>query len=631
MTTKDARPRRASPRLTRLGGPLAGTVAALAIAQDRDETLVFAGTQVGLFRSTGVSGGQVQGWQRLPQAPIGLVSLAASPTFGEDRTLVAGTNTGFFISRDAGDTWQGAPSTFAGAVPVALAFSPNYPRDGRLLAGTLEDGVFASDDRGANWQRKSFGLLDPTVYAVAFSPQFGHDETAFAGTDSTVYHTYNGARAWKATGFPEDAAPALSLAVSPNFASDETLFAGTESQGLFRSTDRGQTWAKLDLPAACINALTLTEAGTLLAATEAGLWASADLGDTWQAGLDQPNVISLAARAGDVAAGLVDQGVWSRGDEGEWVPAPGFAARALVGLALSPQFERDRTAYLFGPRETPWRTTDGGATWAALDADTDEQGTALRALALSPSFGRDRLLAAASERGVLLSVDAGDHWDVVAPRPAGQVAFAPDGRLLAAVFEPGGLGVSEDQGKSWRPVAGPWGSAGRALALAIDSGQQLHLAWLEGVGETLSVWQGKPGQFEQVLSVPAGPNPLVAFYLPAEAAPDRPWYAAVGNKVWKLSARRGRAPVEATVFEPDPDRPGDQLLALTGAPTPAGHLLLASSGRRLYKSLDGAAWSAALEVEPDRALALVPSPAFAQDRTVYLLLLGGAFAQAVIR
>ena len=625
-----ARARSGGARLERLGGPQAGTVAALAVGQGRDATQLYAGTQVGLFRSADLAGGRVSGWTRLTQAPIGIVSLAASPSFAEDRTLVAGTNSGFFVSRDGGDTWQSAPSPFAGAVPVSVAFSPNYVRDGVLLAGTLEDGVFASDNRGASWQRKSFGLLDATAYAVSFSPQYGHDETVFAGTDSTVYHSYNGARAWKPTGFPEGAAPVLSLAVSPAFASDNTLFAGTEHDGLHRSSDRGQTWTKLELPATCINALSFAEDGALLAATEAGLFASADQGATWAAWLEQPNVISLASRAGVTAAGLVDLGVFERrGADGAWEPAPGFAARALVGLALSPQFERDRTAFVFGPQEAPWRSMDGGASWTCLDEDP--LSGELRDLALSPDFGRDRRLAAASPRGVLLSTDAGGQWEVVAARPAGRVAFSPDGQLLAAGFEPGGLGVSADGGRTWQHLAGPWTGAGKLLALAVDNAQQFHVAWLEGVGETLSLWQGRPGDFEQVLSVPAGSNPLAAFYLPAEPAPDRPWYAAVGHRVWKFSARRGRPPVESAVIAAEPDKRGDSLLALTGAPTPAGHLLLASSGRQLFKSLDGQDWSVARDLGPDRALALAPSPGFAKDKTVYLLLLGGAVAQAVIR
>jgi hypothetical protein len=368
-------------------------------------------------------------------------------------------------------------------------------------------------------------------------------------------------------------------------------------------------------------------AGTLLAATESGLYGSTDRGDTWQPLLEQPNVISLASRDGLTLAGLVDQGAWMGGATGAWRPVPDFSARALVGLALSPQFERDRTAYLFGQGEAPWRSTDGGVTWTGLDED-DLSGD-IRDLALAPDFARSRVAVAASSAGVLISADAGEHWEPVIPRAAGRVAFSPDGKVLAAAFEPGGLGASADQGQTWQRVAGPWSGAGKVIALAVDSAQQFHLAWLEGVGETLSLWQGKGDQFEKVLSVPAGKNPLAAIYLPSEPAPDRPWYAGVGNSVWVFSGRKGRRPVASTVFEAD--ERGDSLLSLTGAQTSASHVLLASSGRQIHKSVDGQDWTVAYDCGHDRALALALSPNYAKDKTVYLLLLGGAFAQAVIR
>ena len=423
----------AFPRLTRLGGPLAGTVPALAVARAGDETTLFLGTAVGLFRSVGFDGAAVEGWERLAGAPVGIMCLAVSPSFATDQTVVAGANSGLYVSRDGGDTWHPAAISIAGAVAVTVAFSANYPRDGVLLAGTLEDGVFYSDNRGASWQRKSFGLLDATVYAVGFSPNFGSDETVFAGADASVYYSYNGARAWKALPFPEDAVPALSLALSPAFASDGTLYVGTEQQGLLRSTDRGQSWEKAGLPAVCVNALLCRPAdNTLLAGTESGLFLSADRGDTWRQVLDQPNVISLAAREGVTLAGLVDQGAWMSTDQQAWRPVPDLAARALVGLALSPQFERDQTAFTYGPQEAPWRTTDGGATWTALD--DDELGHGLVDVALSPTFANDRTLAAASPTGVLLSTDAGEHWVLGAKRPAVRVAFSPEGGLLAAAF-----------------------------------------------------------------------------------------------------------------------------------------------------------------------------------------------------
>ena len=173
------KPKLANAQVTKLGGPQAGSVAALAVGPAAGAT-VFAGTQVGLFRLEDGQGAEPREWERLANAPLGIFSLAVSPSFAQDHTLVAGTNTGIYVSRDAGETWLAADMPISGSVAIAISFSPNFAADGILLAGTLEDGIFYSHDRGAHWQSNGFGLLDATVYCLAFSPSFGRDTTIFA-------------------------------------------------------------------------------------------------------------------------------------------------------------------------------------------------------------------------------------------------------------------------------------------------------------------------------------------------------------------------------------------------------------------------------------------------------------------
>src|SRR5690349_2666388 len=91
-------------RLTKLGGPPAGTVAALAIAQ-AGETLVFAGTQVGIFRLEEASAEAPHDWERLAGGPLGVLVLGVSPNFAQDHTLLAGTNSGIYFSLNSGETW----------------------------------------------------------------------------------------------------------------------------------------------------------------------------------------------------------------------------------------------------------------------------------------------------------------------------------------------------------------------------------------------------------------------------------------------------------------------------------------------------------------------------------------------
>ena len=612
---------------TRVGGPPAGSVAALAIGQ-ADRSTVFAGTQVGVFRLEGGQDGQPQEWERLAQAPLGILSLAASPCFATDHTLVAGTNSGIFVSRDAGETWLAAELPISSSTVIALAFSPNYQTDGILLAGTMEDGIFFSNSRGARWQTNGFGLLDATFYCLGFSPSFARDATVFAGTDTTVYYSYNGAAAWKQLEFPESAAPALSLALSPNYEADHTLYVGTEAQGVYRSADAGRTWQRLDLPAECVNALLVSgPQATLLAATEAGIFVSSDQGETWSRLLDQPNVISLAG-AGDVTvAGIVNQGVWLVTQPADMQPIPKLSARSVLGLVLAPQFDQQPVAYIYGPQEGIWRTSDGGRTWDDLGAELPSPDVS--AVVLPPDFSSSQVVVAATPAALLLSRDAGSHWQPASPEGASLAAFSPSGRLLAASFASGGIRETEDRGETWRPVLGPWDKGGKIVAVAVDDSHDLYVALLEGLGRTLTLWHGKSGDFEQVLSQAVPENPVVSLFIPTELAADRPWYAACGNLVWKLSTRRGRSPSESMVFSAD--RAGESIVSLTGIQNDTGQMLLAGTGQHIFKTSDGKAWREIHDFGGERAVALALSPNYLKDKTAYGLLLGGSFYQGIIR
>ncbi len=612
----------AAQPLNRLGGPAVGTVTALALGHDQGDT-VFVGARAGLFRTTVAPDAAPAVWERLANAPIGILALAVSPTFARDQRLLAGTNRGLFVSGDAGETWRTAGMPMSETIITALACSPYFAEDGIVLAGTMEDGVYYSTDRGERFVAMSFGLLDASVLALAFSPDFEHDATAFVGTETTAYFSYNGGLAWKELAFPAETAPILSLALSPAFAADNTLYAGTEQAGLHRSTDRGASWTKLPLPAATVNGLACT-AAELLAATESGLFRSTDGGATWTAWLDLPDVMGLAAAPEVSVAGAVNQGVWLAAGQQAWQPLPGLSARSMLGLALAPHFDQEPIAFMFGPQEGLWRSSDGGVTWASLEDRLPSQDIA--ALALSPNFAVDRTVVAGALEGLSVSTDAGETWTRRADPPADLIAFSPSGRLMLVSFPVAGLRVSVNYGDTWLAFPGPWDTGGKVAALAVSDTGHFYVAYLEGVGETLTLWQGQPKQLEKALTEPVGPNPLIALYVPAAPAAEPAWYAAWGHQVWTLGP--GRTPAAATVFDPETLR--ESLTALTGGDGPNGPLLLACTGRRLFQSAGGQSWSEAYDFGQDRAVSLTLSPTFAADHTVYVLLLGGSMCKLTI-
>ncbi|MEZ4861139.1 MAG: hypothetical protein R3C14_07530 [Caldilineaceae bacterium] len=608
-----------------IGTPSPGTVTALAFSAD-EGSRVFAGARTGIYCTDQLDRSVQDDWRRMPAAPLEIIALAVSPTYAMDATLLAGTGQGLFISRDSGQGWQAISTPMPAPVVLCLAFSSNYAMDGIIVAGTLEDGIYYSDSRGERWSYRSFGLLDAAVYALAISPNFAQDETIFAGTETALYYSYNGARAWKELAFPAEAAPIVSLALSPRFVQDQTVYAGTERHGLYRSTDGGQSWQSDALPAASINALGAAPAGRLLAATNAGLYAVDDAGNGWRCLLDRAGAFSLAVSDDYVITGLVNEGAWISEGRSNWRPCFTLPVRPLTGLVLSPHFDCDETGFLYGPQEGIWRTVDGGQTWACLNEGLPTLD--IRSLALSPHFSQDHTVVAATEGGLLVSEDAGDHWSLATDASTTHVAFTPSGKSIAIATSDGTIQLAANWRGPWQSIPIPWRRRSQVLALALADNGLFRVAVWDPTDAVVQIWEGKPGHFVERVTTPASPTSVVNFWAPPGDAPVQNWYASIDQQLWEFQVAPGQASARAhPVWDIEN---GAKILSLVGSQSTAGLTLFACTGQILYQSTATNDWRALHDFGHERAVTLALSPAYPGDITVYALLLGGSFWRGLL-
>jgi photosystem II stability/assembly factor-like uncharacterized protein len=278
-----------------------------------DDGICFAATAGGLLRSADAAASFVDAFASLGLTErLGTAAVAVSPAFRSDHTVFAGVHGAILRSFDAGSTWQYSLLRTPPPVVTCLVVSPSYEEDGIAFAGTLEDGVFRTADRGSRWAAWNFGLIDLAVLCLAVSPAFAQDETLFAGTETGLFRSANGGRAWRECGLPINTAPVLSLAFSNDYAQDGCLFAGTESNGLWRSTDRGVSWAPVEaLGHGAVNALLVGGSAmglSVAALVGSAVFVSLDGGLTWrEIAVDLPEEVApmcLAAPEG-LAAGAV--------------------------------------------------------------------------------------------------------------------------------------------------------------------------------------------------------------------------------------------------------------------------------------------------------------------------------------
>lgn len=303
------------------------------------------------------------------------LSINISPNFAEDQTLVAGTNWGKIIrSTDGGESFVKVHEAEDNV--ATIVFSPDFANDGTVFAGDPY-GINRSTDRGETWTFTP--LTDPALLgSVPISPHHPEDQRE-------AYEFF--LRLERGKSF------ASRLAVSPDFARDGIVMVGG-ADGLFRSSDRGATWTRLQGPPfegrSFIEAVAMSpdiaNDGTVLITVRGrGLFRSTDHGQTFA----------------PIAPGLLDQQVQLGHYDGV---TPKFPT-----VVFSPDYADDGT--VFGYQGTTFfRSTDRGETWIALD--TPEPSFSIRFLTfyLAHLYHRQALILALMALLGVLVVSGGYWW-----------------------------------------------------------------------------------------------------------------------------------------------------------------------------------------------------------------------------
>ena len=272
----------AGPDTWTTSGPVAGPIAALT-TDAAVSGVVYAGAnggtqRNGFFRSTdgGVS------WT-LPTLTDQTVTAIAS---GPPSTVYAGTYAGaVFKSVDAGTTWaQVLPSgIYISSIRVDLLApgSVYCVLSPRISPGAFLDVVLHSADGGLTWVRGDVGTGDGAVRAIALDSLTRG--TLYLAKETGLFKSVNSGSTWS----PLGAGPphVTSLAVDPF--TNATVYAGTFSDGFYKSTDGGLSFApsSTGLPAISVTdvAPDRAHAGRLFASGANGVFVSLDGGTSWNA------------------------------------------------------------------------------------------------------------------------------------------------------------------------------------------------------------------------------------------------------------------------------------------------------------------------------------------------------------
>lgn len=380
---------------------------------------------------------------------------------GNAEILYAGTRySGIYKSTDQGETWIAVNN----GLTILEIYSLLAGKNGDLYAGTNERGLFKSTNNGITWHAvNNTEMEDSDVDSL-----FESDDGSFilAGTNRGLFKSEDHGGSWALVNINIPALPLPNAAQPPILdiysfveANNDNLYAGTD-MGLFESIDKGNNWNHVNLatdtiPSVSLNIKSLlkTNNGDLYAATDSeGVYKSSDQGDSWTniglkehqiyslVELDDGSILAAAERIDQTSMGIykyINNTTWNLVDN----PLAGLKILLLkkIGNILYAVTE-DNNVFKSANLGTSWQELNSGLAELPVSAFLETNGGTLYV----GTFG-----------GVYKSTDEGANWlpasNGLKVRNVNALIAAQDGDFYAGVFQypQGGIYKSADLGANW--------------------------------------------------------------------------------------------------------------------------------------------------------------------------------------
>jgi ligand-binding sensor domain-containing protein len=263
-----------------------------------------------------------------------------------------------------------------------------------LIAGT-DNGIFVSTDNGMNWTASNTSTPTGTVYTILVN-----GTKMYAGTMAGIFTSKSNGADWIRINYDFDFVLAL--------ATDGTnLFVGTAYDTLFRSSDDGVSWIRVNsgITTRQIRCILIIGEYIFVSTYGGGVFRSNDEGDNWisvNSGLSSMDISSLVISGTSLFAN-----------------AFGF----IPGGAESAVFRSD----------------DYGANWMAANKGLPEDYIPFLYAPLNSSMRDSSFIFAGTSSGVFISNNKGEYWIQLSSGLSSSVEClaASDSYLFAGTFGEG--------------------------------------------------------------------------------------------------------------------------------------------------------------------------------------------------
>ncbi|MFL5731996.1 MAG: hypothetical protein ACJ78Q_02250 [Chloroflexia bacterium] len=287
-------------------GALPASAYSLAVDPAKPSVVYALGTE-GISHSTDKGAN----WSVCNREARGMRLVAPPPWVTGTLTLYSTGPSGLRQSGDGCATWKDVPTQGVAPSNANVRWVATYPNNSAVLYAGMDGlgGLYRSTDGGGTWQGAAKGLPGG-AWATALAADTLHPERIFLGLRHTardhppvyVYKSTDGGLSWRTASLGLNVIPNNRGEVTGLAWSGDALFAATSSDGLFASTDTGESWHRATMPRRTgapsltsisglppatpmplgIQSLAASSEGALVLATDEGAFRSTDGGRSWQ-------------------------------------------------------------------------------------------------------------------------------------------------------------------------------------------------------------------------------------------------------------------------------------------------------------------------------------------------------------
>lgn len=283
-----------------------------------------------------------------------------------DGVVYAGSfGMGLFRSQDKGKSWEALNQGLTDPFLLCLAVIPGK----HIYAGTMRGGVYRLGLKGTTWESIGTGLNEAEVKSFLV-----HEDALYAGTGTGVYRWVEAEKEWAIVGAGLDRILVPGLAIMD----DGKLFAATSGKGLFHLETQHPSPSKwvdsqsifVDprerLPHRYLRVIAVNEAQHIFLGTQdGGIFRSTDRGQSWSSlsrNLPNDSIRSIVPDHKDIIV-ATGNGIFRwKTDQQLWMGMnTGLTNLAIQSLTIS-----DAGELYAGTSSGAFRSQDGGAHWTNI-------------------------------------------------------------------------------------------------------------------------------------------------------------------------------------------------------------------------------------------------------------------------